>query len=621
MLQSGRMIDRPPRGTVTFLFTDIEGSTTRWEHEPELMSPALARHDHLLRRIFEQHNGYVFKMMGDAFHAAFSTANDALQAAVEAQLALFTEDWAEGKAIKVRMALYTGAAEQRDGDYFGQPLNRVARIMAAGHGGQILLSQATYDLVKSQLHSDIEFTDMGEHRLKDLTHPEHIYQVVAQGLERDFPPLRTLDYRPNNLPRQITTLVGRERAIADLVDMLSRRNVALVTLTGPGGTGKTRLGLQVGADLLDAFPDGVWFVDLAALTEPGLVISTIAQTLGVKEAGQQPILNTLKSYLKEKHLLLLLDNFEQVVEAAGSVSQIILSCAHIKVIVTSRIPLRIRGEKEYPVSPLALPDPGRLPAAERLAEYDAIKLFVDRATEVKPNFQLGHVNATAIAEICARLDGLPLAIELAAARIRVFTPQDLLSRLTNRMKMLTGGARDLPARQQTIRNTIEWSYDLLSDGEKQLFRRMAVFQGGRTLEALEAVCNAEGDLPVDVLDGVESLVSKSLLRQGEGAGGEARFAMLETIHEYAREKLAESGETDTLQHEHAAYFMAKVEEAEPHLRGAKQREWHQRLDEEHDNVRAALDWAELKGSEGNAEAINIGLRITGVMGRFWDTYG
>lgn len=616
-----------PTGTVTFLFTDIEGSTKRWEQFPEQMQHALARHDILLREAIVAHGGYVFKTMGDAFCAAFSSTSDALNAALSAQRSTHGEDWGEVGPIRVRMALHTGATEERDGDYFGQPVNRVARLLSAGHGGQTLLSLSSFELVRDTLPEGIALRDMGERRLKDLIRPERIYQVVALDLPAEFAPLKTLDYRPNNLPAQPTALIGREKELADIATLLRTDNVRLVTLTGPGGTGKTRLGLQAAADLLDEFEHGVWLTDLSPITDHRLVVSEIAQALGVKEAGGKPLIESVKEYLRDRQMLLVLDNFEQVTPAAPDVAQLMQAAPNVKVLITSRAVLRLRGEKEYLVPPLALPDAKHLPPLEHLTQYDAVRLFIERALDVKPDFEVDNDNAPSVAEICVRLDGLPLAIELAAARIKILSPESMLTRLESRLRVLTGGARDLPARQQTLRSAIEWSYDLLEEGEQQLFRRLAVFQGGRTLEGLEAVSNYDGQLQLDVLDGVESLVSKSLLRQREGLDGEPRFILLETIHEYAREKLEESGEAQALQREHALYFMKLAEEADPHdqhLTGvtvtgrAEGLHWSE---EEHDNIRAALKWAREQGKQGDTEAAEIGLRIAAALWLLWSWGG
>ncbi len=605
-------MNNPPTGTVTFLFTDIEGSTKKWEQYPDAMGAAVTRHDVLLREAIEVQGGYVFKTVGDAFCAAFGNPQAALAAALSAQRTFLAQDWSEVDSIRARMAMHTGIAEERDGDYFGQPLNRVARLLSAGHGGQTLLSLACQELLRDALPPGIELRDMGEHRLKDLFRPERIFQVLARDLPTDFSPLTTLDNRPNNLPRQTTPLIGREKEVAEVCNILCRPGVALLTLTGPGGTGKTRLGLQAAADMVDDFPDGSWFVELAPLTDASLVVSTIAQELGVKEAGGQPLLDTLKGYLRDKELLLLLDNFEQVAQAAPSINQLLVACPHLKVLTTSRSALNLRGEHEYAVLPLELPDPKRLPSLERLSQYESVRLFIERAQAVKSDFVITNEDAPAIAEICVRLDGLPLAIELAAARIKLLPPQAMLARLQARLKLLTGGARDLPARQQTLRGAIEWSYELLDEGEKQLFRRMAVFQGGRTFEAVEAVCNANGDLQADVLEGVGSLLGKSLLQQRKGTDEEPRFWMLETIHEFAREAMAESGEADVLHHEHAAYFLRFTEEAELQLTGGRQAEAFNRLEEEHDNLRAALEW-----SLGEKGSVETALRMCWSLWRFW----
>lgn len=440
-------------------------------------------------------------------------------------------------------------------------------------------------------------------------------------------PSRALPAAPllfTTLPIPLTRLIGREDDLARLYSLLSHVDTRLVTLTGPGGTGKTRLALHTAADLLDDFSHGVCFVELSAITDATLVVPAIAQVLEVKEAVGQAISDTLKTYLREKRLLLLLDNFEQVVEAAADVSQLLWACPGLKVLATSRVPLRVRGEKEYAVPPLELPDIKELPPIERLTECDAVRLFMDRAADVRADFYLTDSNARSVAEICVRLDGLPLAIELAAAHVKMLSPHALLTRLSHRLALLTGGARDLTARQQTLRATLDWSYDLLDEAHKQFFRRMAVFMGGRTLEALEAVCNSEalqayGRLQVEVFDGAETLLSNNLLQQREGSDGELRFWMLETIQEYASEKLEGSGEAAAIRRAHALYFVRLVEEAEPHLRGPEQVEWLDRLEMEHNNIRAALLWC-LRGGH-SAEDVDTALRMIGGLYLFWDIRG
>jgi predicted ATPase/class 3 adenylate cyclase len=601
-----------PTGTVTFLFTDIEGSTKLWEQSPRGMQVALTRHDALLWEAIERHGGFVFKTVGDAFCAVFPTALDALESALAAQRTLLSEAWGdEIGALSARMALHTGAAHERDGDYFGPPVNRVARLLSAGHGGQVLLSSSTQELVRDHLPPQTHLRDLGERRLKDLSRPERIFQLTAPDLPSEFPPLRTLETHTNNLPLQATPLIGREREVEAVCGLLRSPETRLLTLLGPGGTGKTRVGLQVAAELVDDFEDGVFFVPIAAITDPTLVAPTIARVLGLSEGGAQPPEELLEGYLRGRQTLLLLDNLEQVLEAAPVVDRLLSTAANLKILATSRIPLGLYGEYEFPVPPLSLPDPESLPPLEHLPEYEAVRLFVERARAVKPDFSLTEENAPAVVEICARLDGLPLAIELAAARIKLLPPQVLLDRLGNRLKILTGGARNLPERQRTLRNAIEWSYGLLDEGEKMLFGRLGVFSSGATLEAMEAVCDAEGDLPTDAFEGASSLLDKSLLRQEEGAGGEPRFVMLETIHEFANVMLEDSGEAEAVRRARAEYFLALAEEAEPMLWGAEDATWLDRLDREHDNMRAVLSWAI------EHEEATLALRVGGALRWFW----
>ncbi|HEY0601597.1 MAG TPA: tetratricopeptide repeat protein [Herpetosiphonaceae bacterium] len=603
-----------PGGTITFLFTDIEGSTLRWEQHSAAMQPALARHDALLAAAITDHGGVVFKTVGDAFYAAFTTAAAALAAALAAQRALQREAWDETVGpLRVRMALHTGAAELRAGDYFGPPLNRVARLLVAAHGEQILLSRATQELIRDSLPPGVQLRDLGEHRLKDLIRPEHIFQLQADDLRSDFPPLRTLDSRVNNLPPQSAPLLGREQELAELRALLARPGVRLVTLTGPGGTGKTRLSLQLGADLLHDFADGVFLLELAPIRDPALVASTIAHTLGVKETGAAPLIEGLQAFLRDKQMLLILDNFEQVAAAAPIVTALLRAAPRLKLLVTSRVVLRLYEEHEFLVAPLQTPNPKQLPPLERLSQYAAVALFIQRAQAVKRDFQITNENAPAVAEICARLDGLPLAIELAATRTKLLTPQALLARLDNRLKMLTGGARDLSARQQTLRGAIDWSYDLLDSAEQQLFARLAVFVGGWTLEAAEAICQDAADL--DLLDGLQSLVDKSLVRQIETEQGEPRFMLLETIREYALERLTLSGAAEAACAGHASYYLELAEQMEPELVGMNQAASLDRLETEHNNLRAALTWAR------TASDPEIGLRLTIALAEFWSARG
>jgi predicted ATPase/class 3 adenylate cyclase len=611
----------PPTGIVTFLFTDIEGSTKLWERDAEAMQGALARHDAILHSVTREHDGYVFKTVGDAFCCAFSTAAEAFEAALEAQRALLTEEgWPEQTGpLRVRMALHAGAAEERDGDYFGPPVNRVARLLSAGHGAQVLLSLAARELVRDRLPPGVKLRDLGEHRLKDLFGPERVFQLMVPSLPAEFPPLRTLEGRPNNLPLQPTPLVGRESEVEEVAERLGGDEVRLLTLTGPGGTGKTRLALQVGADLLEEFDDGVFFVSLATITHPELVPSTIAGSLRLRESVGQSLTETLEGYLHHKRLLLILDNFEQVLEGTPVVGELLGGCPNLKVLATSRIPLRLYGEQEYPVPPLEVPDPLRLPPLGRLVQYEAVRLFVERAKAVKPDFEITNNNASAVAEICVRLDGLPLAIELAAARTKLLPPRELLSRLGNRLRILKGGARNLPARQQTLRATIDWSYDLLDEGEKTLFRRLSVFSGGSTLEAIEEICDPQGEL--EALEVVGSLLEKSLLRREEGADGGSRFAMLETVREYAREKLEESGEAEETRRRHAEHYLALAETAELELLGAGQGRWMRRLRTEFANLREAHAWSLKPDEDSRESAEELRLRLAGALWRFWQMEG
>lgn len=515
------------------------------------------------------------------------------------------------------MGLHTGEPTLAAGGYIGLDVHRAARICAVGYGGQTLLSQTTHTLVEYDLPAGVRLQDLGAHRLKDLQRPERIYQLIIPDLPADFPPLQSLDRRAHNLPVQPTPLIGREQIGGSVGALLRRAEVRLLTLTGPGGTGKTRLGLQVTADLLEDFEHGVYFVPLAAIRDATLVASSIARTLDIQEKVGQGLLDSLKESLREKQMLLLLDNFEQVVAAAPLLAALLAACPRLKCLVTSRVVLHLSGEYEFPVPPLALPDPRHLPAIDTLSQYGAVELFIQRALAVRPDFRVDDANASAVAEICVRLDGLPLAIELAAARIKLFPPQAILARLGHRLELLRGGARDMPDRHQTLRHAIAWSYDLLEAGEQVLFRRLAVFVRGCTLEAVEALCQVVYDpagspgRSLEVLDGVASLLDKSLLRQQEQTSEEPRFRMLETIRVYGLECLTASGEEPAVRRAHADYYLALAEAAEPALTGPAQTTWLERLETEHDNLRGALRWAE---ESGEAE---IGLRLAGALCQFW----
>jgi predicted ATPase len=535
------------------------------------------------------HHGVHFKTVGDAVQAAFSTAPDAVAAALDAQRTLLSEPWPEGVGtMRVRMALHTAAATPHDGDYLAPGLNRLARLLAAAHGGQVLVSLATQELARDALPPGASLRDLGEHPLRDLYRPERVFQLLHPDIPADFPVVRTLATRPNNLPLQPTPFLGREEQVGHVVDLLSREDVRLLTITGPGGVGKTRVALQAAADVLEDFPDGVWFVDLSALADASLVPSAIAGALGVREEGSE-IANRLAAMLAGKHLLLVLDNFERVVDAASVVANLLARAPGLKVLTTSRTPLHAYGEREFPLPPFAMPDLTHLPSVEVLSQYDAVRLFVERAQAVRPEFAVTNADAPAVAEICHRLDGLPLAIELAAAFVKMLPPQALLKRLEQRLPLLAGGARTLPARQQTMRNTIAWSHDFLRSEERTLFRRLAVFPGGCTIAAAEAVASGDGRL--DVFGSLASLVDTSLLRQEAGADGDPRFRMLETVREYGQERLEASGETEEIRRRLAEWCLSLAEEARPDVPGKTlPPHWVVRLNEELPNLRAAVNW-------------------------------
>src|SRR6266581_8182368 len=608
-----------PMGTVTFLFTDIEGSTHLLQQGGERYPTMLEEYRSLVRTAFHACSGHEVDTQGDGFFVAFARASEAIGAAVEMQRSLASHAWPQGVLVRVRMGLHTGEPELTSEGYVGLDVHQAARIMSAGHGGQILLSQSTRELLEQELPSEVSLRDLGVHRLNDLQRPTRLFQVVIADLPADFPPLRTLDAHANNLPIQPTPFIGREQEVQECLHLLRRDEVRLLTLTGPGGIGKTRLALQVAAELSDLFPDGLYFVNLAPLRDPGLVLPTIAQALDLHELAEQPLLDLVKAFLREKQLLLLLDNFEQVVSAALQVAELLSACPRLKVLVTSRMGLHVQAEQEFAIPPLCVPDPRQLPEVVALAQYDALALFIQRAQATRPAFQLSHANARAVAEICLRLDGLPLAIELAAARIKLLPPQALLARLTPRLTLLSSGARDVPERQQTLRNTIAWSYQLLDVEVQRLFRRLSVFVGGCTLQAIEAMGAALDGEAGGVFEGVACLLDQSLLQQSESEGEEPRLVMLETIREYAWECLESLGERETTCQAHAEYYVTLAEKAEPELAGPQQAVWLERFEREYDNLRAALQWLLERGEAG--QSMEMALRLAGALRGFWEVRG
>jgi predicted ATPase/class 3 adenylate cyclase len=597
-----------PSGTVTFLFTDIEGSTALWERDRQAMAAAVERHVALLRTAIDANDGVLFKTVGDAVQAAFPNAPGAIAAAVAAQRALQAEPWSEPPGpLHVRMALHAGEAVPREGDYLAAPLNRLDRLLAAGHGTQIVLTEVVERLVEGALPAGVSLRPLGTHRLRDLQEPEEVFQVVAPELPDQFPPLQSLPRHPTNLAIPPTTLIGREAEVAAILSMLDA-GVRLITLTGPGGTGKTRLAQEIGAEALDRFPDGVFFVDLTPVRDLTFVIPTIAGVLGLQEVSGESLRETLGRALVERRMLLMLDNFEHVLEAAADVAALLARCPQLVNLVTSREPLRVRAERIFPISPLSLPDLLHLPDFAALARVPSVALFVERAQAANPAFTMTEENASAVTDVCRRLDGLPLAIELAAARVRLLPPDALLARLERSLPLLTTGARDAPARQRTLRDTIAWSYDLLGLEEQTLFQRLAVFAGGCTLEAAEAIANPDGSL--DVFGILASLVDKSLLQQREQLDDLVRFGMMETIREYALEQLASNNDESGMRDAHAAYYRQLVEEADGHLLLPGQETWLRQLEIDTPNVRAALEWL---SSHHPASA----LALAGALRWFW----
>ena len=603
----GQVVEEPAGGaarsaTLTFLFADVEGSTRLLQRLGDGYAGVLERYLGILRRAVAAAGGHEQVVEGDGYFATFDTASGAVAAAVAAQRELAAADWPDGLSLRARMGLHTGQAQLRADGYVGLDVHRAARIADAAHGGQVVLSEAVLVLAQRDLPDGVAARDIGRLRLRDLAEPEHLFQLVVAGLPSDFPQLRTLDRSPNNLPTQLTTFVGRSREVGELLAALQRSR--LVTVTGPGGTGKTRTTLQAAACVAADHRDGAWFVPLAEVRDPAFVPSAIVQALRLRESGSVDPADQLREHLRDLDLLLVLDNFEQVLSSAPLVTDVLHAAPELRIVVTSRAPLHVYGELEVALPPLAVPEAPAAATPESLTRYEAVTLFAERARAAKSDFMITTANAAAVAEICARLDGLPLAIELAAARVKLLPPEAMLTRLRSGLIDVGAGPRDLPDRQQTLRGAIAWSYDLLAAECRRALRALSVFDGGWGLADAEAVCGA------DILDELSSLVDHSLVRQVEG-DGDARFDMLETIREFAREQLEAAAEEPVARSAHAERFLALAEDCAPHLLGRDQQRYTAMLNRERANCRAALETFVATGRTEGA------LRLCNALWRFW----
>jgi predicted ATPase/class 3 adenylate cyclase len=610
-----------PSGIVTFLFTDIEGSTRLWERDAAVMRRAIERHNAILAQAIAAHSGHHFKTIGDALQAAFADPVAAVAAAAAAQRSLEAEPWSETGPLRVRMALHRGqAVPLADGDYLAPSLNRLARLLAAGYGGQVLLTQSVWEAVGAALPDGVTTRSVGKHRLRDLLEAEEVWQLVIAGLPATFPPLKSLEKHPTNLPAQLAPLIGRDAEVAALADLLDDEGQHVVTLIGPGGVGKTRLALAAAAEALAAFDDGAFLVALSGIEDASLLLPEIAAVLGVREGGGLSLEESVLAYLGGKRLLLILDNLEQLepFEAAAAMVARLLT---MRVMATSRAPLHIRAEREWPVAPLPTPDPDlqldavSVESLDTLLANPAVALFVERARAARPIWRLTAANAADVAEIARRLDGLPLALELAAARVRVFTPAEIIRHLGEALDLHAPGREDRPDRQLTLRAAIAWSHDLLSFEQQVAFRRLSIFSGDFTLEGAEKVLAASPDPWIDVLDAVAILIEQSLVQAEEDPNGEGRYRMLETIRAFALEKLASAGEEATLRQAHAAWAEAFARHADIEFLGPDSATWLERCEREHDNFRSAIAWAI------ENEPDDLGLRIPEALWRFWQIRG
>ncbi len=605
------LVSDAPAAT-TFLFSDIEGSTRLWEQMPERMQPALARHDAIARAAVIEHRGKVVKSTGDGIHAAFDDAADALNAALQMQLALADPGATDGLALSVRCGLHAGTHQKRDNDFYGPEVNRAARVMSVAHGGQTLLSRAVADRVGTALPAGVSLRDLGRVRLRDLSSPEHVYQLLHPKLRADFPPLRSLEATPNNLAQQLNSFIGREREAAEVKAMLATNR--LVTLLGMGGIGKSRLSVQLGAEVMDGYSDGVWLVELAPLSDPQLVPQAVASVLGVKEETGRPVVDALVKFVRDRELLVILDNCEHVVNACAELAkQLLQAGSRLKVLASSRDPLQIAGETAYHVPTLSAPGPNTKVTLAELAQHEAVRLFIDRATAAQPAFRVTEKNAPAVADICHRLDGIPLAIELAAARTRALSVEVISARLNDRFRLLVTGDKTVLPRQRTLRALIDWSYDLLPAPERLLFQRLSVFAGGWTLEAVEAVGSGGAVEPPDVLDLLTRLVEKSLVVME--LGGE-RYRMLDTVRHYAQERMIEAGEVGATCTRHLGFYLTFAETARPELAGPEQGTWLARLDLERENLLSAHSWSE--HADGGTD---MALRLVHALRPYWKNRG
>lgn len=622
-------------GTLTLLFTDIEGSTRLLQQLGDGYASVLKKCRYVMREAFRQSRGFEVDTQGDAFFVVFERASDAVLAAIQVQQALFAAQWPEGADVRVRIGIHTGEPLPTEEGYVGLDVHRAARIMSAAHGGQVLLSQITRDSVASELPDHVSLRNLGAYRLKDITGTQQLYQLVIPALPADFPPLTTLSSQHllRNVPTPSTSFVGREEDITTVCNLLLRTDMRLLTLLGPGGVGKTRLALQVANELSSQFVDGMCFVPLDQVSSAASVVSALAQILNLTAEKDQPLFDQVKATLRTQSLLLILDNFEQVMAARRVIADLLASCSKLKILVTSRILLHMQAEHVFEVPPLSLPEreqQGQLADPITLARYTAIALFVQRARAVQPNFQLTATNATAVVDICRRLDGIPLAIELAAARIRHFQPVVLLTRLEKGLTVLQGRAEDVPLRQQTLQSAIAWSYKLLSPVEQRVFRRLAVCVNGATMEAAAQICakttetsdttdtiDTTDTMDEDIAEILVALVDQSMLQRHEVNKDEVRFWQLQTLREYGLACLIEAGELEVTRASHAAFYLSWLEEVAPRLVGAEQADWLDHLDQEYENVKSALDWL-LEHAGGAVERSVQALRLCIALLGFWE---